>query len=374
MPQRRFVFSFQPFGLQILAGLIGSLLLISGCSETSSKPGASPDPSVADGGSKPSGSPAMESPATTSGVRQAPLAVEPPVVQFDVVDPGTTLKTVVTLVNRSETPLRILQAQPSCTCTTLDLDNKVIPARGSIEVPIEMETNRAVGIKKAIVQLRIQGYGKFTTIDLRAETAWAVRTQPLYLGVRERAGQPERRVGTINLQSLDQKPFRVLSTNGSAPEFVGFDPASDATRSQYTIKYDLSMYGCDDLPPYYIIRTDHPKAELFDMRVRHDPCTRVTPKINMEDFRSSLGVVQPGEQVTVSLVFKKPRANIVSATSTSPLVETRIVERVRDGKNIKVQVMTTISPTAPDGLFQVPILFTDGTRTVEHLFYGWVER
>ena len=374
MPQRETMFCFQLFGHQILAGLIGSLLLVGGCGETPSKPSASSGTSLADDSSKAPASSTTGSLPTNPGAGQAPLEVVPRVVQFGVVDPGTTLETVVTLTNQSDSPLRILQAQPSCTCTTLDLDNKVIPARGSIEVPIEMETNRAVGIKKAIVQLRIQGYGKFTTIDLRAEPAWAVRTQPLYLGVRERAGQPERRRGTVNLQSLDQRPFKVLSTQGSAPEFVGFDPASDAPRSQYTIKYDLSMYGCDDLPPYYIIRTDHPKAELFDMRVRHDPCTRITPKINMEDFRSSLGVVQPGEQVTVSLVFKKPRADILSATSTNYLVDTRIVERVRDGKNIKVQVMTTISPTAPDGLFQVPILFTDGTRTVEHLFYGWVER
>ena len=373
MHQRPPVFCLQLCDLHILACLLGGLLLVSGCGETPSSPSPSSIPPAADVGTKPSDSPRKETSTTNPGAGQAPLAVDPPVVQFGVVDPGTTLETVVTLANLSDAPLRILNAQPSCTCTTLDLDNTVIPARGSIQVPIEMETNRAVGIKKAIVQLRIEGFGKFTTIDLRAETAWAVRTQPLYLGVRERAGQPERRRGTVSLQSLDQRPFKVLSTNGSAPEFVGFDPASDAPRSRYTIKYDLSMYGCDDLPPYYIIRTDHPKAQLFDMRVRHDPCTKITPRINMEDFRSSLGVVQPGEQVAVSLVFKKPRADIVSATSTNPLLETRIVERVRDGKNIKVQVMTTISPTAPDGLFQVPILFTDGTRTVEHLFYGWVE-
>ena len=305
---------------------------------------------------------------------QAPLMVQPPLVDFGVVDPGTLLETVVTLANISDAPLKILNAQPSCTCTTLDLDNTVIPARSSLEVPISMQTNRAVGLKKALVQLRIEGYGRFTTIDLKAETAWAVRTQPLYLGVRERADQPERRIGTFVLQSLDGAPFRVLSTNGQAPEFIGFDPDADEPRSNYTIRYDLSMYGCEDLPPYYIIRTDHPKAELFDMRVRHDPCTRILPRINMEDFRSSLGVVEPGEQISVPLVFKKPRANIVSAISTDPILETMIIDRVPDGKNIKVEVLTSVSQAAPEGLFQIPIRFTDGSNTVEHMFYGWVER
>ena len=311
---------------------------------------------------------------TTPGAEKAPLMVQPPLVDFGVVDPGTLLETVVTLANISDRPLRILNAQPSCTCTTLDLDNTIIPARSSLEVPISMQTNRAVGLKKAIVQLRIDGYGRFTTIDLTAETAWAVRTQPLYLGVKERADQPERRTGTVILQSLDRAPFRVLSTNGQAPDFIGFDPDTDEPRPSYTIRYDLSMYGCEDLPPYYIIRTDHPKAELFDMRVRHDPCTRIMPRINMEDFRSSLGVVEPGEQMSVPLVFKKPRANIVSATSTDPILQTNIIDRVPDGKNIKVEVLATVSPDAPDGLFQIPIRFTDGSNTVEHMFYGWVER
>ena len=367
---------------------IGGGLLLGGCGKpaapkdasatTTTNAASAPVTPTQPEAASPAANPPRSSPETTSGTSlpgagQAPLIVQPALVDFGVVDPGTMLETVVSLANISNGPLRILNAQPSCTCTTLDLDNTVIPARSSIEVPISMQTNRAVGLKKALVQLRIEGFGRFTTIDLKAETAWAVRTQPLYLGVRERADQPERREGTIMLQSLDGRPFRVLSTNGGPPEFIGFDPAADQPRSRYTIGYDLSMYGCEDLPPYYIIRTDHPKAELFDMRVRHDPCTRIAPRINMEDFRSSLGVVEPGEQLSIPLVFKKPRANIVSATSTDPILDTRIVERVPDGKNIKVQVLTTVSPDAPDGLFQIPIEFTDGTNTVEHTFYGWVE-
>ena len=376
------------FDIMILCLWIGVGLLLGGCGNSTSSDGdsaseaSSPNQTTPTRGAAPAPTGAQnagqKTPAGTAsnnapGAGQAPLMVEPPLVDFGVVDPGTLLDTVVTLANISNAPLRILNAQPSCTCTTLDLDNTVIPARSSIEVPISMQTNRAVGVKKALVQLRIEGYGRFTTIDLKAETAWAVRTQPLYLGVRERADQPERRQGTIILQSLDRRPFQVLSTNGGAPDFLGFDPTTDTPRSNYTIRYDLSMYGCEDLPPYYIIRTDHPKAELFDMRVRHDPCTRITPRINMEDFRSSLGIVQPGEQISVPLVFKKPRADIVSARSTNPILDTRIVERVRDGKNIKVQVLTTVAPDAPEGLFQIPILFTDGTNTVEHMFYGWVE-
>ena len=77
--------------------------------------------------------------------------------------------------------------------------------------------------------------------------------------------------------------------------------------------------------------------------------------------------------MTVPLVFKKPRANILSATSLDPVLETRIVERVPDGQNIKVEILTVISPDATEGLFQVPIRFTDGQRTVDHTFYGWVE-
>ena len=320
-----------------------------------------------------SGVPAATSGNQPVGSGKAPLVIRPQLVDFGVVDPGTLLSTVVTLANPSNQPLRIVKAQPSCSCTTLDLDGKVIPGGGSIEVPVEMQTNRAVGNKKAIVQIMVEGYSRFTTIDLKAEAAWGVRTQPLYLGVREKPELPEVRTGVVNLQSRDGRPFSIISTNGTAPEFVDFDPETQSPRTSYDIRYDLSGYGCEDLPPYYIIRTDHPQAELFDMRVRHDPCTRVRPMINMEDFRSSLGVVAPGEQMTVPLVFKKPRANILSATSLDPVVETRIVERIQDGSNLKVEILTTISPDAPEGLFQIPVRFTDGQRSVDHVFYGWVQ-
>ena len=381
MPMREFL-----SGVLMLTILLGGTFLATSCGDSSSGTSGSDGGSTAkaqapspSSGARNDGQVTRPSTAGTKipqapGAGPAPIMVQPPVVRFGVVDPGSTLTTVVTLANGSDRPLRILKAQPSCTCTTLDLDNTIIPARSSIEVPIDMETNRAVGLKKAIVQLAIEGYQQFTTIELQAETAWGVRTTPLYLGVRERANQPERRLGTINLESLDQQPFQVLSTNGMPPEFIGFDPAKDAPRARYTIRYDLSMYGCDDLPPFYIIRTDHPKAQLFDMRVRHDPCTRILPRINMEDFRSSLGIVSPGAQITVPLVFKKPKADIISATSMNPMLQTTIVERIRDGQNMKVRVLTTVAPDAPEGLFLVPIQFTDGTRTVEHTFYGWVER
>lgn len=360
--------------LPIIPTLAAMFLSISGCgggSDPESGAAAAPaGPAAGSARSEPGGDRAS---GTQEAAAQAPVLVQPQAVDFGVVDPGTLLSTVVRMVNVSDRPQRIVKAQPSCTCTTLDLDGRVIPPRGSIEVPVEMQTNRAVGNKQAIVQVVFEGYSRFTTIDLKAEAAWGVRTQPLYLGVRERPDQPEVRKGVINLQSRDGRPFNVISANGEPPVFVGFDPASDDPRASYTISYDLSGYGCEDLPPYYVIRTDHPKAELFDMRVRHDPCTRLRPMINMEDFRSSLGVVSPGEQLTVPLVFKKPRANILSATSLDPVLETRIVERVPDGQNIKVEILTVISPDATEGLFQVPIRFTDGQRTVDHTFYGWVE-
>ena len=180
--------------LPLIPTLAAMFLSISGCgggSDPEDGAAAAPaGPAAGSARSEPGGDRAS---GTQEAAAQAPVLVQPQAVDFGVVDPGTLLSTVVRMVNVSDRPQRIVKAQPSCTCTTLDLDGRVIPPRGSIEVPVEMQTNRAVGNKQAIVQVVFEGYSRFTTIDLKAEAAWGVRTQPLYLGVRGTTDQPEVR-------------------------------------------------------------------------------------------------------------------------------------------------------------------------------------
>lgn len=304
-----------------------------------------------------------------------PLVADPPRVDFGIVEPGSDLSANVTLLNTSNRPMRILSAQPSCTCTTVDMTNVVIPARGTVQMPISMKTNRAVGKKLARVQLIVQGYTRFFTIDIDAENAWAVRAIPPHLSVKEKADTVATLSGRFALDSIDKRKFRVLSVLGEEPQFDGFDPATDEPRSQYVLKYDFTNTPCEEMPPFLIIRTDHPLAPLLDVRVRHNPCTRIVPALPMGDYRSNLGILKPGQAIEVPLTFKKlRRPRIESVTSASPLLQTALIDQTADGKELETITIVKIAQDAPDGLFQVPVIYSDGETSAEHIYYGWVER
>ena len=366
-----------------LLALFGSI----GCddsSETTPKTGdagstrmeAAPSPPA--GGGAPGGSTGSSQSTAQGSSGQTPQAGYPPIVatpqmvDFGIVEPGSTLESDVTLVNTSDRPVRIMKAQPTCTCTTVDMTNVIIPARGSVQMPISMTTNRALGKKIARVQLIIEGYPRFLTVGLNAENALAIRAIPPYLPVKEKADQPDRRIGQFMIESVDKRPFRVLNVLTEQPVFLDFDPATDEPRNRYTLKYDLSGYGCEDLPRFLIIRTDHPKAPLMDLRIRHNPCTKIQTSMPMADFRSNLGLVKPGSSMEVQVEFKKPRRPVMaSVRSDDPRASARILDQTSDGTQLNVVVEVTFAPDLEEGLFQFPIIFSDGTLSDEHTIYGW---
>ena len=321
----------------------------------------------------PSGN-ADEANAVTRGA--PPIVTSPDVTRnFGIVEPDSTLETTFELANPLDIPLRIITAQPSCTCTMVDMDGVVIPAKGTVSMPVTMTTNRAVGRKVAVVKLLIEGYSQPLNLTLNAENAWAVRSVPPHLPVREKADQPERRTGTFTLLSTDERPFKVLHVMDAPPDFVDFDPERDQPRERYTLRYDFSDLDCEQIPKFLIVHTDHPKARLIDLRVRHDPCTKIRKAIPMADFRSNLGELSPGSTIEFDVRFKNPRIpNIASVTSLDPRLEVTILDQVSDGKDLLVTTRVALDPGMTEGLFQIPVVFSDGTARADHLLYGWTTR
>lgn len=304
-----------------------------------------------------------------------PLIASPQNVDFGIVEPGSKLSADITLLNTSAKPIRILRAQPSCTCTTVSMNNVIVPPRGTVQMPISMTTNRAVGKKVARVQLLVEGYPKFFTVNLDAENAWAVRAIPPHISLKERTDQLETLSGQFMLESVDKRKFNVLNVMDGKPDFVDFDPETDEPRNRYVLRYDFNGMQCSDLPKFLFVRTDHPGARMLDVRVRHDPCTKIQKVMPMNDFRSNLGVLKPGQQVTMDLGFKKPkRPTMASVTSNDPNLKVRMIDQKSEGKELLVTSLVEISPDMPAGLFQVPIIYSDGVNTDEHLVYGWIEK
>lgn len=285
-----------------------------------------------------------------------PVKAEPASVDAGFVQPHSEVKFVATLRNTSAQAVTCVRSAPSCTCTTLDMVGKSIPAGGTLEVPISMKTSGATGEKTAEVVLTFGGVPGAVQLKLKATVSYPVhgwQLNPAPGGGTKRDpfvnafDLPQNVRGEVTVESLDGKPFRVLSVNGSPAVLV--DPARAAMGPQesWQLRYDLSALPCERMPPYLVIETDRPDARLIDMRIRHQ-CTRISPNFAFEQFRENLGVMAPGETRVFELVIKRANGvRIDRVDSLDPRLESRFLEqKAGAGDEVLVRTAVTAKPDA----------------------------
>ena len=289
---------------------------------------------------KPVGKPmrAATAPAVNAKVIAAPAGLD-----FGVVAPHTLLEGNFKLVNTSDKPLKVLGAQPSCQCTTIEITGKEIPAQASgvpgvLEVPVTMKVS-ATGIKTAQVKVVVEGEPLPITLDLRAEVAYAVR-----MAIADAAGnmQPfvdaaddaSRLNGVAQIFSSDGKPFRVLSVQGAPPVFVNWNSQSDAPLAKYQVQFALVGEPCEMVPKYLLVETDRADARMIDARVRH-ACTRISPALEIAEFRCNAGVIAAGGAATFDIEIKKMGGNrIASVKAVDAKFAAELVGQRADGNKI----------------------------------------
>ena len=301
--------------------------------------------------------------AATAPAANAKVIAMPAGLDFGVVAPHTLLEGNFKLVNTSDKPLKILGAQPSCQCTTIDITGKEIPAQvggvpGMLEVPVTMKVS-ATGIKIAQVKVVVEGEPLPITLDLRAEVAYAVR-----LAIADAAGKMQpyvdaaedasRLKGVAQVFSSDGKPFRVLSVQGAAPEFVNWNAASDAPLAKYEVRFALAGEPCGQVPKYLLVETDRADARMIDARVRHE-CTRISPALDIAEFRSNVGVIPTGGAGTFDIEIKKMGNNkIASVKSLDAQFSAQLVGQRADGSSLMVTILLTPGKDVK-GVFMTPV-------------------
>ena len=297
--------------------------------------------------SKPVGKPmrAATAPAANAKVIAAPAGLD-----FGVVAPHTVLEGNFKLVNTSDKPLKVLGAQPSCQCTTIEITGKEIPAQvsgvpGVLEVPVTMKVS-ATGIKTAQVKVVVEGEPLPITLDLRAEVAYAVR-----MAIADAAGNAQpfvdaaedasRLKGVAQIFSSDGKPFRVLSVQGATPVFVNWNPQSDAPLAKYEVQFSLVSEPCEMVPKYLLVETDRADARMIDARVRH-ACTRISPALEIAEFRCNAGVVAAGGAATFDIEIKKMGGNrIASVKAVDAKFAAELIGQRADGSSLLVTIRLT---------------------------------
>jgi hypothetical protein len=287
-----------------------------------------------------------------------PIRLEPAMLDFGFIAPGTDVQGTVKLINTSQEPLTILAAQPTCKCTTLnDISGSIIQPGESMELEAELAASPNPGPKTAAIKILVNGYPRPLEVDLKAEISLPIRAIPPYIN----AVQGKNTKGRIVIESIDKSPFTICSVHGEVPNLVGFDPKTDEPRSKYIMVYDL-----DDIPVpyprYLLVSTDNPDVPIIDIYFRHET---TLPKINRnmlvhEGYRHSFGRIDVGSTAEIEIGFSDLVEPIATVISNSPDARVELLSSRNEtigGKVISFQKIKIIPAKDFEGSMYFPITF-----------------
>ena len=307
--------------LRTTAGIFRSasvaLILLVGCGETSEVPDdtaggtatltapAVPQETV----SKPSA--AIQSGRIDTVSAAGSLTIVPALHDFGAVSPGSVNQGSFAITNGGSRAVRILKVTPSCVCTTLsDLEGRMVAAGETVRLDASLDAPLQPGEKSAKVFVQLEGMSQPSIVKLQGMVTLPIQPEPAFASALKGTDQ-----GSIRLRSIDGRPFSVVASNGGAPVFVDFDPATDEARNAYEIRWSIKGMAAGVIPKWWVFTTDRSDCPIVPCRVRNentgskrDP-ERFDRRWIMLDDLADLGRVAPGEtrDVPIQLDHYNPR-------------------------------------------------------------------
>lgn len=292
---------------------------------------------------------------------------EPASMDFGFLPPNTAGEGTVVLRNTGDKPLTINLVQPSCKCTTTsDLVGKQILPGGTVELNVKLDGAPAMGIRHSSIKVMVDGFGRALDVPIKAEVSLPVRIVPPYINAIEQ----KNLAGRIILESIDRKPFRILSSHGAPISIQGFDSIADEPRNSYVVGYDLQAV-LDKMPGFIYFETDAPGAGVVDVRVRHERAPK-KPMIAVVDSRCNVGLIPSKTSKEAMFTLSNPSITLDSISTTSPDA-TVAVARTEVAKGAGKNVFITVTPRDGFiGILIVPITVKSATQTAEFEVIGSV--
>ena len=289
-----------------------------------------------------------------------PMVAEPASLDFGFLAPNTPGEGTVVLRNTGDKSLTINLVQPSCKCTTTtDLVGKQIPPGGTVELQVKLEGAPSMGIRRSSVKVMVDGYGRALEVAVKGEVSLAVRIVPPYINTVEQMNL----TGRIIVESIDKKPFRILSSCGGPISIQGLDGATDVPRSSYVVGYDLTSLA-SDLPSYIFFETDAPGAGVVDVRVRQEKAPK-KPLIPVFDVRCNVGLI-PAKTSKEAVFTLIDRATVVESVSTPSKDATVSLVRMEPAKGGGLNAILNVTPREGfSGILLLPVIFKTATQTAE---------
>lgn len=292
-----------------------------------------------------------------------PLRPEPVALDFGFMSPGEDRTGQITLTNTSDRPLTILAIQPTCTCTTTSsLAGTRIEPGASARFEAKLGASVVPGPRKATVKILAEGFGQALELDVRGEVALPLRAVPSAL--QPPPGGPGK--GRFVIESIDRKPFRVLSAGGMTPAYLGFDPSSEATKATYVLRYDLESLPRERWPAFWVVQTDRADCPVLGLKVRDASFNRPTV-LKMREYAINLGALPMGadREIAVDLLEPLPGETAVEASEGLAMRVMR-VDPLSDGARLILQVR----PPARAGAFVAEVRLRNGDREQVLWAYG----
>jgi len=304
----------------------------------------------------------------TAPTQAHPLVVDPPKVDFGAVPPGARKSTTFTLRNPTGSPLKIIDAKPSCKCTDITpMKGVTIPAGGSVELQATLAVPRTPGKKDAKVMIVVEQYG-MTVAQMEATATLPIMASPAYVEALKGVTS-----GTFTLAAGDGAPFNVIGSWG-----LPITEAQPGVKASHVMTWTTAGVN-GPLPQWVVVATDRADAPLVALRIRHESTGTLFDKDAREArqwfFADPLVVAGRMEKGTKQLLeldleSTNPAARripvregwnaVTGATCTAAGFACTLAEAKVDGDFVRVKIDFTVDQ-AQQGLSVVPVTITTAT-------------
>lgn len=313
------------------------------------------------------------------------LQLDPPAIDLGRVAPASRHPVSFTLRNVSAQPLRILEAKPSCKCTTFDsLAGRVLAAGASLRLDATFDAPTVPGEKDAHIFIAVEGFQRPAIAIIRAKIVMPIESEPPYVDIR---GGNLR--SSVRVTAIDGKPFRIRSAGGAPPRLLdekgaAVEPGMEP-QQRFVVLADFSKVPPDKLMQYWLIETDRDDCPIVPVQVRHeatglkfDPTSAQRRWLFGESLVNA-GRLDVGEtyEGVVEITDYKPRgvetppppewSDVRDVRSASPLATVELKGKESRGGKVSLPFRFTPTVEAAGQCIYVPVVVT--TATGEGRFY-----